>query len=402
MKATMKWGGKGSTAALLVKTSTDVDKTGKSYYGESGIYYMKADGSLSQNVKLDKEGPVHDAEFVPDNTGEFIIVFGVMPAVAMLFGSNGEPKFSFGTNMRNSIFCAPHGRFVAIAGFGNLRGGIDVWDLDRKKRIGSSESPCSSTFSWAASSRFFLTAVLSPRLRIDNEVKIFSYFGEERASIQADMEAAIGGWSNEKELKRDTDAVRVKGEFYWAAFAPAKEGIFPDRPSSPNRKAKVAEAQGEKAKAGAYVPPHLKGKDVALPSFRLREDDVNIRAGSLRKQSTSQPVRAVVGMGAEDVAKATKNRRKRNRNKKSSTVGEQKDEEEERAEPITVVEEAEAPKNLDPEAQWAKKEKALKKKLRQIVELQEKKKRGEELNDDQLAKIASQKEVETQLESLRL
>ena len=61
-------------SAVLVVTSTDVDKTGSSYYGEQGLLYLSArgDGNL---VILDKKGPIYDVQWHP-NSEEFCVLYG--------------------------------------------------------------------------------------------------------------------------------------------------------------------------------------------------------------------------------------------------------------------------------------------------------------------------------------
>jgi translation initiation factor 2A len=39
-----------------------------------------------------------------------------------------EPVFEFGEAHRNTISWSPHGRFLCMAGFGNLAGDMDFWD----------------------------------------------------------------------------------------------------------------------------------------------------------------------------------------------------------------------------------------------------------------------------------
>lgn len=39
-----------------------------------------------------------------------------------------DPVFTFGEAHRNTISWSPHGRFVCLAGFGNLAGDMDFWD----------------------------------------------------------------------------------------------------------------------------------------------------------------------------------------------------------------------------------------------------------------------------------
>lgn len=51
-QAQLLWNSTGTV--LLVVSHTDVDKSGKNYYGETGLYYMQADGKLTTNVVLSK------------------------------------------------------------------------------------------------------------------------------------------------------------------------------------------------------------------------------------------------------------------------------------------------------------------------------------------------------------
>jgi uncharacterized protein with WD repeat len=59
----------------LFLTSTDVDKTNKSYYGETNLYLVALRGGFDCRVNLDKEGPVHDFHWAP-NSREFGVVYG--------------------------------------------------------------------------------------------------------------------------------------------------------------------------------------------------------------------------------------------------------------------------------------------------------------------------------------
>ncbi len=71
-------------AAVLAKTSTDVDATGQSYYGESKLCFLSADGKVEGSVTLGKDGPIHDVAWSPAGL-EFVVVYGFMPAKATLF-----------------------------------------------------------------------------------------------------------------------------------------------------------------------------------------------------------------------------------------------------------------------------------------------------------------------------
>lgn len=87
----MKWNKSGSS--LLFLTQTEVDKTGKSYYGETNLYMMGASGNFDCRVTLgmlivylyrviadylvalDKEGGIQDFAWSP-NDKEFSVTYG--------------------------------------------------------------------------------------------------------------------------------------------------------------------------------------------------------------------------------------------------------------------------------------------------------------------------------------
>lgn len=101
-----------------------------------------------------------------------------MPSKAVLFDQRGNPFFDFGTSPRNFILFNPHGRLILIAGFGNLAGQVDIWDRKSLKKIGSIEGSNTSYCEWSPDGRYILTATLSPRLRVDNGLKIWHMTGK--------------------------------------------------------------------------------------------------------------------------------------------------------------------------------------------------------------------------------
>lgn len=57
-----------------------------------------------------------------------------MPAHSVLFDKSCKPFFEFGKHHRNKIIWSPLKRFVALGGFGNLSGEIEIWDVIEKKK----------------------------------------------------------------------------------------------------------------------------------------------------------------------------------------------------------------------------------------------------------------------------
>ena len=140
----------GETGLLLIPhlPRLQVDKTGKSYYGETGLFHMNVAGQAREsqqpeprashtrrpatassdaaaaaaavvqvtNVKLSKEGPIHDVQWSPKGD-EFIAVFGYSPSKAVIFNTKCEEVYNFGEAPRNTVRWS-----AARAGFGNLSG----------------------------------------------------------------------------------------------------------------------------------------------------------------------------------------------------------------------------------------------------------------------------------------
>jgi len=221
-------------AAVLILGSTDVDVTNQSYFGETSLHFMRTDGALDCKVPLDKDGPVHEAAWSPTSE-EFVVVYGFMPAKATIFSAaKCEPKYQLGAGPHNTVRWNPFGRFICLAGFGNLPG--DMKFFDRKsdgkyKLVGATRAACSVTAEWSPDGRRLLTATTAPRLNVDNGFKIWRYNGDLLHHAPRD-------------------------KLYEAKWQPARAGMHADRAISPGSVRKESEEGGAGTKKpGAYRPP---------------------------------------------------------------------------------------------------------------------------------------------------
>jgi translation initiation factor 2A len=170
-KVQLKWNDNGTS--LLVLAQTEVDKTGKSYYGETTLYLLSANGGFDSRIDLDKEGPVHDVSWSPKSTS-FAVVYGYMPAKTVIFNNRAQAVHTFALGPRNTVLYSPHGRFILVAGFGNLAGQMDIYDLEKDmNKICTIEASNASVCEWSPDGLHILTATTSPRLRVDNGVRIW-------------------------------------------------------------------------------------------------------------------------------------------------------------------------------------------------------------------------------------
>lgn len=230
--------------AVLVKTETDVDTTGQSYYGESALYLLHTDGQFDCKIMPHKDdGPFHDFAWSPQSR-QFIAISGRSPASSVLYNMKGDPIFDFGQAHRNTIRYSPHGRFVCLGGFGNLSGDMDFWDMNKKAKMGSVRANCAVSQEWSPCGRFFMTGTLFPRMRVDNGISFYTYRGVHLYDVK---------------VREATKAV----------FRPAASGTYPDRPQTPLKKGEkiptIEASSGAAAKPkGVYRPPGASGSLSAM------------------------------------------------------------------------------------------------------------------------------------------
>ena len=101
-----------------------------------------------------------------------------MPAKTTIFNTKANATHSFALSPRNTILFSPHGKFVLVAGFGNLAGQMDIYDMEKDyQKICTIEASNASVCEWSPDGKHILTATTSPRLRVDNGVRIWHVGG---------------------------------------------------------------------------------------------------------------------------------------------------------------------------------------------------------------------------------
>eukprot|EP00053_Salpingoeca_punica_P013788 m.124886 g.124886 ORF g.124886 m.124886 type:complete len:603 (-) comp16306_c0_seq2:233-2041(-) len=372
-KVDMVWNKQGT--AVLVSTQTEVDKTGQSYYGETNLYYLTAAG-LSVAVQLDKQGPISDFDWSPDGT-EFVVVYGFMPARAALFNKTGDRVKDFGSGPRNLVKYSPHGNIICLAGFGNLRGEVELWGREKCQLLNKLQASDSTVFEWGPDSRHILTATTSPRLKVDNGHKIWHY---------------MNGLVLEVPCK----------ELWDVKWCPAP-GQYDERPISPKPSGAVQTAAAA-AKPGVYRPPGARGapSTIKLHEEEEKEDEDDEKEGDglskaalKNKKKREAKARAAAlaaaaeGAGAGASAELTKDRKAALEAARVVL-----------AEPAKAAAAAESAASGEGGSEGEKKLRNLNKKLRQIDELKEKQARGEFLQANQVEKIQAEASVKEEIRAL--
>lgn len=208
---------------LLFKMSQDVDQSGASYYGSSSLHLMDISRSCTTVVVPQESGPVHTFAWSKKDPLSFFCLSGQLPCSIMVYSaSNGQPRLDLGKSRRNYLAQSADGRLALIAGFGNLPGDSDVWDMSTNRVVGVSKISWTVQCSFSPDGYWLLSSTTSPRLRVDNGIRILRVTGDLVFSESRD-------------------------ELYRASWRPTSEAA---RPLTPGRKFHIP-------KEDVYVPKGL-------------------------------------------------------------------------------------------------------------------------------------------------
>merc|ERR1719336_926222 len=355
-----KWNSLGNTVLLL--TQSEVDKTGGSYYGRQQLHYMSTKGDTGM-VGLAKEGPIYSVEWSP-NGNLFATVYGFMPAKATMYNLKAEAVFDFGTGPRNCALFNPQSNLLMIAGFGNLRGHIQMWDVQGKSLVSEFDAPDSTDVKWCPDGQRLLTSTCAPRLRMGNGYKVWHYSG---SLLHEKM------FQNSDEL----------WECDWQSVQPGLYGTFKIS------KAKVLgiEPSQPQVSKQAYRPPGARGTQ---SRFKLHDDDEPPQ----NKQNNS---------GTENLTKSQLKNKKRREAAKNKPKNEN-NEQNENAAPKEFVENNsyQGAKGILTDPEKDKKIRRLNDKIASIQKIKQQQKEGKPLEKNQIEKLSKEQEFLDELKALKL
>lgn len=326
---------------VLARVEASEDKMGQSYYGESKLFALSLQNKRACTVLCGKEGAVHDFAWSPRRHA-FVVIAGSSPALCTIYDSKTcDPTFQFGESHKNICCFSPSGRFLCLAGFGNLAGSMEFWDVKKNKLMGKGRADSAVGYGWAPNGRLFMTCTMKPRMNVDNCMTTYTYRGEKLATFRADKPGELLGSDGLLDCK-----------FLIPDFT------FPDLPASPRGEASVSKQQP----TDAYRPPG------APASMKQPEDGMKQPKQGAGKVFTgnNKSKKKDEASGAPKPATATNT--------------------------STTSSSAPASEELDREKQLRK----LRKLLRQIDEIEAK----GATNPDQEAKIARKPEILAELQSL--
>lgn len=402
----LKWNDQGN--AILCVATTDFDSSNKSYYGENTLYlltFQGVNGALGGNsvrVPLSKEGPIHDFTWSPTSR-QFGVIYGFMPASITFFDLRGNIVHSLQEQPKNTMLFSPTGRYILIAGFGNLQGSVEILDRhDKFKCISKFDAANTSVCKWSPGGEFIMTATTSPRLRVDNGIKILHVTGK-LVFVKEFKELLKVDWRLPCKFKTSASTHIIRG------FQEISEtNILADpkisgssqlmiHPSvaeyeSKHLKRSSNNGNGTQSKpVGAYRPPHARKAGIArsVPGIPI----VNAKP----QQKTIPGL--VPGMSPPKSSSKSATKNKKRSNKKKSDQEENGDDTGSKksspAPPQSPNDDQQSVKETSSPEE--KKIRSLLKKLRAIEVLKQRQSNGDKLEDTQVLKIQTEEKVLNEL-----
>jgi translation initiation factor 2A len=173
------WSGNGKMALCL--TFKEVDDISNLYSGRSAGLYLLRDDGFDCLVQIKDNLPIQSIVWNPKGN-QFAAIYGFVPECTTgIFDFEANAIAQIDSNSKNALIWSPCGRILAIGGFGNLPGDLDFYDVSdcsNPSVIGSVNAFSTTYHTWSPDSKYFIGATLSPRLRVDNCIRFYSYRGD--------------------------------------------------------------------------------------------------------------------------------------------------------------------------------------------------------------------------------
>ncbi|RYR34620.1 hypothetical protein Ahy_A10g049586 isoform B [Arachis hypogaea] len=202
-----------------------------------------------------------------------------MPAKATLFDKKCNPLLELGTGPYNTIRWNPKGKFLCLAGFGNLPGDMVFWDYADKKQLAATKAEWSVTSEWSPDGCYFMTATTAPRLQVDNGIKIFHYNGSLYFTKMFDK-LFQADWKPEPADKFGDITELIKSLNLGKVEDKKPSGPGPKSAQASN---KLSSTNPPAQKPAAYRPPHA--KNAAAVQAELLGIGESSPAGSMSKNA---------------------------------------------------------------------------------------------------------------------
>lgn len=199
-----------NNSAVIFWVESESDPSGKSYYGANSAYYRQLLGGEKFCRIMTKGSAIYDIKWNP-NGSSFVVVSGTQPAKIIIYDHLCTPLYEVNGGYKNSARYSDGGRFLMLAGLGNLAGDVQFWEAKTARTmVGGCKAPCTVNCEWAENSLLVMNAILSPRMKIDNSATFVHPTGKTLAhDPYGKLELYEVKWIKRR-MKADEESIEVE------------------------------------------------------------------------------------------------------------------------------------------------------------------------------------------------
>nr|VZI34167.1 unnamed protein product [Spirometra erinaceieuropaei] len=232
---------------LLVLAATKTSDT--SYYGEQMLHFITtSQAGDCASVPMPRKGPIHQVVWKPSGPRErpsderFVVCQGSIPSVVTVFNIKCEQQHLLLLNCAALLL-------LLAGGFGSLNGFVTVWDFNNQTKLSEFYAQNSTYLAWLPDGEHLVTAITTPRLRVNNGFTVRHYTGEIVAHEAVEKRA------QPRPATMDLPAA-TEHELFQVLPQPVPFEKLPPAPLPRKANPNAAKVSVEKPKA--YVPPGLR------------------------------------------------------------------------------------------------------------------------------------------------
>ncbi|RVE41183.1 hypothetical protein evm_014167 [Chilo suppressalis] len=216
---------------ILMRLATSYVKN--SYFAHTEVHIF--DIANTKLEKMPKLSNISDFNFLKNG---FVIIFGSQPSNVCVYDYNKNQIKRFPKGLRNQAYFNPHYNIVALAGFGQLSGDIEIYNTETMEKYGELCELGANNIQWENNGTYFYVSTTS-YLKEDNKITMYDYCGR-----------------------------KIKEEKYKALISSIVYGL--EEPFIELEKPSAS----VKTRKEVYVPPHLAGKGPTRKTF-IKENKNN-------------------------------------------------------------------------------------------------------------------------------
>lgn len=153
----------------LFKVSTSYVKN--SYFASTILFLYDIEKNLFERV--DKITNIQDFTFLKNG---FCVIYGNQPSYVTTYNFKLEVIDKYPQGIRNRIKFNEYESFVAMAGFDQLAGDVEIWDVEKKRKLNSVNELGASKIEWETNGSFFYVSTFK-LLVDDNRIVKYDYYG---------------------------------------------------------------------------------------------------------------------------------------------------------------------------------------------------------------------------------